>query len=206
MYTEIWENVQRLAEKAGRDPHDIRLVVVTKGRTVEEIQQAYNQGCRDFGENRVQEALPKIALLPSDINWHFIGTLQKNKVSKVIDKFSLIHSIDSIALVHEISTTPLLLQVNTSGELTKHGLSCDEWLKQFPDQPNVKGLMTIAPLTQDKTILRSTFRALRHLRDELVERSGHPLPHLSMGMSNDYPIAIEEGATLLRIGTAIFAK
>jgi pyridoxal phosphate enzyme (YggS family) len=171
----------------------------------------YNQGCRHFAENRVDAALEKMELLPEDIQWHLIGTLQKNKVRKVIGKFALIHSVDTPELAKKISDcsleaglkTPILLQVNTSGEASKHGLSFEEWQKNYPEVANfegimIKGLMTMAPLVDDEKIIRTTFARLRELGKVLK------LQHLSMGMSQDFPLAIAEGATLLRIGSALF--
>lgn len=216
-YLQIRDDIRNCAVKCGRNPEEIRLVVVTKNHPLEEALIAYDAGCRDFGENRVQEALDKFENAPADIRWHLIGTLQKKKVSKVIGKFALIHSIDSFELAEKISqaslnagtTTNILLQVNVSGELSKHGLSIEDW-RLYVDKlfalPSlrIEGLMTMAPLTDDKELIRYTFSRLRHFRDEVQRIFGIALPHLSMGMSHDYEIAIEEGATLLRIGTAIF--
>lgn len=189
-------------------PKNVKLVAVTKNVPVEDISLVYELGCRDFGENRVQDALPKIEELPPDIRWHFIGTLQKNKVKKVVGNFALIHSVDSVELAQEISKqgidTAILLQVNTSGEASKKGFTADEFrrdLAMIQKMPyiQVKGLMTMAPLTEDVDQIRMCFRRLRELRDE----SG--LKELSMGMSHDYKIAIEEGATIVRVGSAIFS-
>jgi pyridoxal phosphate enzyme (YggS family) len=209
----IRADIQTIALHSGRDPSSINLVVVTKNQAPSEILQAYETGCTSLAENRVQDALIKIPLLPPDINWHFIGTLQKNKISKIIGRFVLIHSVDTPELAKEINlisskagvVTNILLQANTSGESAKHGLSPDEWLKRFQEVaelPNVKinGWMTIAAQTENEDVIRSSFRRLRELRDATG------LEHLSMGMSNDYRIAIEEGATLLRIGSAIFEE
>lgn len=210
-YLDIVKEIQDIARQCGRDPSDITLVAVTKGHALNEVMPAYEAGCRDFGENRVPEALTKIPLAPDDILWHFIGTLQKNKVRKVVGKFALIHSVDSVDLAQKISqmsqemgvTTPVLLQSNTSEEKAKHGLTPDAWRAKIEEVlalPGiaVEGLMTMAPYVQDERILRQCFVRLRRLRDDIN------LHHLSMGMTNDYRIAIEEGATLLRIGTAIF--
>jgi len=188
---------------------DALLVAVTKGRSIDEIMRLYEKGIRDFGENRVQEALVKIEALPKDIRWHFIGKLQKNKVSKVIGKFHLIHSVDTCELAYSISRgakeqiTSILLQVNTSGEESKSGLSAEEWEAEIPalkKLPNlaIKGLMTMAPLTDDVSVIRHCFAALRKLRDKWG------LKELSMGMSQDYKIALEEGATMVRIGRKLY--
>ncbi|MDP1879869.1 MAG: YggS family pyridoxal phosphate-dependent enzyme [Parachlamydiaceae bacterium] len=218
-YFEILENVRRLSKRCGRDPGSIKLLAVSKNRDIDQIQQVFNEGCLDFGESRWQEAKEKILFLPENIQWHFIGTLQSNKVNPVISNFSLIHSVDHFSLLKKISqvshekqiNTSVLLQVNTSGELTKHGLKPEEWenfLDEVNDLPNIqiKGLMTMAPMTKDETIIRLCFRRLYDLRENWKNRMRDPLifNELSMGMSNDYGIAIEEGATILRIGSAIF--
>lgn len=209
MYKEIKEKVTQIAQDSSRDPKEITLITVSKGHPWQETTPIYQAGCRDFGENRIPEALAKIKDAPKDTKWHFIGHLQKNKVSKAIGPFVLIHSVDSIELAEHIShhsqqaTTSILLQVNTSGEQSKQGLTPKMWQKEFEKVarlPHLKieGLMTMAPLTDDEKIIRTCFANLRKLKDELG------LKHLSMGMSHDYPIAIQEGATLLRIGTAIY--
>lgn len=210
-YLEILQQVQDFARKNKRDPKSITLVAVTKGRTVDEILSLYQLGCRNFGESRVDEALEKMEKLPKDIQWHLIGTLQKNKVRKVMGKFALIHSVDTPELAKKISEcsletglkTPILLQANTSGEESKHGLSFEEWLEKFGEMKqlegiDIRGLMTIAPLMDDENTIRHSFAKLRELGERLK------LKHLSMGMSQDYPLAIAEGATLLRIGTALY--
>lgn len=213
----VFDKIRQAAARAKRPIESITLVAVTKHRNVGEITPLYQLGCRDFGESRVQEALPKIERMPSDVRWHFIGPLQKNKVIKVIGNFHLIHSVDSPELAEKIAsistqqqiTTPVLLQVNTSGEETKQGLSPDDWrscVEPFFNKPGlvIQGLMTMAPLTEDVSLIRATFANLRFLRDEWIRKYDVPLPHLSMGMSHDFEIAIEEGATLIRIGTALF--
>ena len=211
-YFKLIDNIAKIASNCGRDPKEITLVAVTKGYPVESVEQAYGAGCRDFGENRVQEGLQKIEQAPKDIRWHMIGTLQKNKVRKAVGKFHMIHSVDSYDLAKKISTggsdlnltISILLECNTSGEVSKHGFSVEDLNNEFENLsklPNllIEGLMTMAPLTDDEKIIRSCFSKLRILKEELN------LKHLSMGMTADYPIAIEEGATILRIGTAIFA-
>jgi PLP dependent protein len=203
-----------LAEVA---PYGATLIAVSKKRPIEAIQRLYDQGCRHFGENRLDEALEKQTQLPTDIKWHFIGTLQRKKAAKAIGHFSLIHSVDSLELAQKISsssadrTTRILLQVNTSGEASKQGFTpatATAHFTQILSLPNlqVDGLMTMAPLTDDTKLIRTTFRSLRLLRDRLQQLSGDPLPHLSMGMSSDYRLALDEGATLLRIGSAIFGE
>lgn len=220
-YCQIEQQVREKALACGRQPQDITVIAVSKNCPVESIQAVYQEGGRIFGENRVQEALQKIPLLPEDCQWHLIGTLQSNKISKAISSFQLIHSVDTPLLAQKIShasqergfTTSILLQVNTSGELSKHGLSGEEWQKSLESlnqlsNIRIEGLMTMAPYTEEQVVIRSCFRKLYVLRDQWRSQMRNPAPfqHLSMGMSNDYLIAIEEGATLLRIGTAIFGE
>lgn len=219
-YAAIRKRVDEIAQQCGRHSQDISLVAVSKGYTGEAVWKVYEAGCRDFGESRLVEGLPKREQSPHDIRWHLIGTLQKNKVRKAIGLFSLIHSVDSFELAQKLAqcsqeislSTSILLQVNVSGEKNKHGMQPEECLRAYEeicDLPGlqVKGLMTIAPLTEEKEVIRQCFRGLRQLRDELARRLGRGdvLHELSMGMSHDYPLAIQEGATLLRIGTAIFS-
>jgi PLP dependent protein len=220
-YRYIEQQVRERALACGRNPKEITVLAVSKNRSVEWMKSVYQEGCREFGENRVQEALEKIPQLPADCKWHMIGTLQSNKVSKALSSFQLIHSVDHPSLAQKIShvsqtkgiITPILLQVNTSGEKTKHGLSGDEWYKalEWINQLScihVEGLMTIAPYINNQQVIRSCFRKLYELREEWRGQMKDPASflHLSMGMSNDFLIAIEEGATLLRIGTAIFGQ
>ena len=177
-----------------------KVVAVTKNHPWSEVKWLYDAGCRNFGENKITEALPKIAEAPTDIAWHFIGTLQKNKVSKIAP-FALIHSIDSLELAQKISQpTHVLLQVNIAHQ---HGFTPDQLRKDFEalkalPHLTLDGLMTMAPFTSDPKPIQHTFRTLRLLRDELG------LKELSMGMTNDYQIALDEGATILRIGTLFF--
>ncbi|HTI14343.1 MAG TPA: YggS family pyridoxal phosphate-dependent enzyme [Dictyobacter sp.] len=215
------------AQKVDRDPADITLVAVSKTKPLELVQIAYNLGMRHFGENRVQEALTKIAAFhPQDISWQMIGHLQTNKSNKVVGAFDCIHSVDSLHLAQTLQRhaekvsqerqtafrQPILLQVNISGENTKEGLTAEEVFtvaRQIVALPNleVQGLMTVAPLVHDPEEVRPVFRNLRLLRDrlrnEVSEGSWH---HLSMGMTDDYTVAIEEGATIVRVGRAIFGE
>ncbi len=206
-YKQVLAEVAKVAEAAGRDPRAITLVAVTKSRTPEEVMALYDQGCRDFGENRVAEAFEKMRQLPQDIRWHMIGTLQRKKVPGLAGAFHCIHSVDTLELAEKLHNcavgTPVLLQVNCSGEESKHGYTGDVWERHLPrlrelEHPEVIGLMTMAPDTSDEAVIRKCFRTLRGLK----ERWG--FHHLSMGMSNDYRIAIQEGATMLRIGSALF--
>lgn len=218
-YLNVIQDVASVASRCRRNPKEITVIAVSKYHPIEALLQVYASGCRDFGESRIQEVLPKIESAPEDIKWHLIGSLQKNKVNKVIGKFNLIHSVDSFELAQKISeasalanqTTSILLQVNTSNEASKHGFTPGEVRSSFDklqSLPNLKieGLMTMAPLTQDETLVRHTFLALRLLKEELSPKDKTAFKHLSMGMSHDYAIAIEEGATLLRIGSKIFQE
>lgn len=211
-YLKLLEQINSYAVKYGRNPEEITLVVISKGHPWEIVEPLEKLGCSHFGENRIQEALPKIEQAPPYLNWHFVGPLQSNKARKAVGVFSLIHSIDSYILAKKISiisgenslTTAILLQVNTSGEQSKQGMTIEECLEKyrdFADLPHLKieGLMTIAPNTEDQKVIGDCFSKLRVLKEKLG------LKHLSMGMSNDFPIAIAEGATLLRIGSKIFA-
>lgn len=223
---QLAENIARVhariaeaAIKVGRDPAEVTLVAVSKTRPVELVEMAYNLGVTDFGENRVQEALPKIAHFhPPTLRWHLIGHLQSNKAGKVVAPFSWVQSVDSLHLARRLShyaqeegrRLSLLLQVNVAGEASKEGMTPDELpvlARQIVLLPAlvVEGLMTIAPQTRDPEEVRPVFRALRHLRDSLcAEIASSPWPHLSMGMTDDYAVAIEEGATIVRVGRAIF--
>lgn len=216
-YSKLVDEISYLAKQAGRTPSEITLVAVSKGHPWDQAQNLYKNGCRNFGENRIQEALEKIPGAPNDIAWHMVGHLQTNKVKKAIGKFALIHSVDSLNLAQKLSTasleaglvTNILLEINTSQEPSKYGFQTDTCLEQFESiiqlaGIQVQGLMTMAPLVKDEATIRSCFSNLRLLRDQLTNRFELFLPHLSMGMSNDYPYAIQEGATLLRIGTALF--
>ena len=216
-YLDIEEKI--LEFRMNHAPYPITTVVVSKGVSIEKILEVYSTGCRDFGESSLAEWAEKKELLPKDIRWHMIGPLQTKKVPKLIGNFALIHSVDSFDLlktIHEKSAqggviTSVLLESNTSGEETKKGLTPYEWEQVWNDcgsltSVEILGLMTMAPLTEDRSIIRNCFKNLHLLRDRLLQRAftNTPLYHLSMGMSNDWPIAIDEGATLVRIGTAIF--
>lgn len=218
-YLQVQEVIHTMAQACGRSSAEITLVVVSKGHNWEEMLPIYQAGCRNFGENRLQEALEKIPKGSPDIRWHMIGTLQKNKVRKGIGRFALIHSVDTPELATKISEcsiekgviTPILLQVNTSGEFSKHGLPSEQWRQAFDrllELPGIRleGLMTMAAFTSNETLIRNCFANLRNFKEELKNRAGikAPMSHLSMGMSNDYRYAILEGATLLRVGSAIF--
>lgn len=210
---EVRERINIACERSHRSPDDIKVVAVTKNAGTTDIRAAFDCGVKDFGENRIQEAEKKIAEmvdLRSQINWHMIGHLQSNKTKLAAGLFDIIHSIDSVKLARLLSkqaskTLPVLVQVNVSGEETKFGFDIDqaggavEALRALPNI-DVLGLMTIAPVVDDPEDVRPFFKELRQLRDNLG------LQHLSMGMSDDYEVAIEEGATMVRIGRAIFSK
>jgi pyridoxal phosphate enzyme (YggS family) len=207
------------AARAQRDPEEITLVAVSKTWPAEWVRFAVDAGQRVFGENKVQEGEAKAPLLPSFLDWHHIGNLQKNKVRKALAVFSTIHGVDSLELARQIDRVAaeeglepsVYLQVNLAREASKHGFT-DEQLRQDLEallelsRLRIQGLMIIPPFTEDAEAARPMFAALRALRDELIDRFGVPLPGLSMGMSHDYPIAIEEGATLVRVGSAIFGS
>jgi len=209
------------ALRVGRAPEEITLVAVSKTMPVELVQMAYNLGVTDFGENRVQEALPKIAAFHAQgLRWHMIGHLQSNKAGKVVSPFYCVQSVDSLHLAQSLSRhageqekrLSVLLQVNVSGEASKEGMALaetSELARQIVVLPHlqVDGLMTIAPLVEDPEQVRPVFRALRLLREQLrTELPQCSWQHLSMGMTDDYRIAIEEGATIVRIGRAIFGE
>lgn len=209
----VQERIALACRKAGRSPHEITLIAVSKTVDAVAIHKAYNLGLRNFGENRVQEAEQKIkdlsALKPAP-TWHMIGHLQSNKVNTALDIFSVVQSIDSLSLAKSISKRvteklPVLLQVNIAEETTKNGFSLHEFASAYQiikDLPGleIKGLMTIAPASPNPEAVRPIFKKLREMRDTLK------LEHLSMGMTDDFEIAIEEGSTMVRIGRAIFGE
>lgn len=214
-YIKFLADLYEVVHQSGRKQKDVKVVAVSKTHPLSALEQVYGLGCTEFGENRVPEFLEKSTHKFSghgDVHWHFIGPLQKNKVGKIIGKTTLIHSVDALDLAKKISeasinsniTTSVLLQVNTSGESSKQGFTPQEFVEALPQLKELQGLvleglMTMAPLTEDAAPIRRAFGALRKLRDDAG------LVHLSMGMSNDYKIAVQEGATILRIGSKIFS-
>ncbi|RYG28562.1 YggS family pyridoxal phosphate-dependent enzyme, partial [bacterium] len=201
----IRNEIARAAESVGRDPASVTLVGVSKTRTLDEIRAMYDLGVRDFGESRWQEALPKIEALPDDVRWHFIGSLQSNKARRIAERFALIHSLDSEGAAKEIKKAggEVLIEVNLAGEAQKSGINeeaLDGLMNGVLHYENVhlRGLMTIGPAHAEIEETRNLFRRLR----ELNERLG--LSILSMGMSDDFAVAIQEGATHVRIGTSLF--
>jgi pyridoxal phosphate enzyme (YggS family) len=210
---EVRERIAHSAARAGRSPDEITIIAVTKNVEESAIQRAVEAGIEHFGENRVQEAQRKIIRLPgsgSCPTWHMIGHLQRNKVQTALKIFDIIHSIDSIRLAQSISAqaeraVPILLQINVAREKTKGGLQTDELneaVTKISRLPNlsIKGLMTVAPMVDDPEEVRPVFKKLRELRDSFG------MEHLSMGMSNDFEIAVEEGATMVRLGRIIFGE
>jgi len=219
-FEEIGRRVAAAAELSGRAGERIRLVAVTKTVPPEAVRMAYDWGHREFGENRVQDALAKIEALPADVNWHMVGHLQSNKVNKVLGRFDLLHSLDSRRLAERLSEKSLardlrsavLVEVNCSGDASKAGLDPAEAEDFVLDLASlegivVQGLMTIGPLGGGAEGAREAFRQLRGIFDSLRARDLPELPlrELSMGMTDDFEIAVEEGATILRVGRALFA-
>ncbi len=214
---QVRSQISEAARKSSRSPDEIQLVAVSKTHEAEKVRAAFDAGQEIFGESKVQEARAKIPLLPSALHWHFIGRLQKNKVRHALPLFELFHSVDSLALAENMNRIAeeeglhprVLLEVNVAGEASKIGFPPDSLHAQF-EQINslgritVEGLMTIPPLAEDAEVSRRFFVALRELRDNFVQKFDVQLPQLSMGMSHDFLVAIEEGATLVRVGTAIF--
>lgn len=217
---QVLDRMATAAQKRGRSPESVRLIAVSKGFGPDEVAEAASMGITDFGENRVQEAIPKAAVVTLPVKWHLIGTLQRNKVNAALPLFSYIHSVDRIELVEALSkrlhpgraSPACLLQVNIAGESTKHGVHPDmavELARQAGAAGlNIQGLMTMAPFTSDPESVRWVFRSLRELACRIEERQfpGVQMVELSMGMSNDFEVAVEEGATLVRVGSAIFGR
>jgi pyridoxal phosphate enzyme (YggS family) len=218
----VQDNIAKAAISAGRDPGDVKLVAVTKTYTAEQVAEAARLGLRHFGENRVQEAADKLPRVRELVNlpleWHLVGTLQRNKVKNALGLFAILQSVDSVRLAEAIdrrageSRVPVLLEVYLGDEPDRPGFRPRELVQQLPavmglPRLELRGLMTVAPLGLDKSSNRSVFARLRDLRDQLVaEQPGVQLRDLSMGMTDDYPLAIAEGATIVRIGRAIFGE
>lgn len=205
--------------KAGRKRDEVTLIAVSKTKPIEMIEEAYAYGCRDFGENKVQELVEKYEKLPKDIRWHMIGHLQRNKVKYIVDKVYMIHSVDSLRLAEEISkealkknvTVRILVEVNVAGEESKFGTTCDEVMQlvcAIANLPNIciKGLMTIAPFVENAEENRIYFKKLKKLAVDIMNKNidNICMKILSMGMTGDYPVAVSEGATYVRVGTGIF--
>jgi PLP dependent protein len=215
----VREQIASAAVKSGRSADDVALVAITKTHRADKVREAIEAGQTLFGESRVQEARAKIPELPSNIRWHFVGHLQKNKVRQALPLFEMMHGVDSLALAQDINRVAeeegmyprVLLEVNVAGEGSKFGFAADllreqmEGLLALP-RVSIEGLMCIPPLTNESEPSRKFFVQLRELRESLENEFDLQLPQLSMGMTNDYPIAVEEGATLVRVGTAIFGE
>lgn len=218
---EVERRIQAACERANRNRDEVTLIAVSKTKPVSMLEEAYSQGVRTFGENKVQELTEKYDRLPSDIMWHMIGHLQRNKVKYIVDKAALIHSVDSVRLAQTIEQeatkkdviVPVLIEVNVAEEDSKFGLKVNEVMSmveeisKFP-HIRVKGLMTIAPYVENPEENRAVFARLRKLSVDIAEKNidNVSVEILSMGMTNDYEVAIEEGATMVRVGTGIFGE
>lgn len=220
-YRQVLKNIQDACQAVGRDPKEVTLVAVSKTKPVEMLQQVYDAGARVFGENKVQEIMDKYDHLPGDIRWQMIGHLQRNKVKYIVDKVDMIHSVDSYRLAQTIETeaakknvtVSVLLEVNVAEEESKFGLKMDEVLplvQQISELPHVqvKGLMTIAPFVSNPEDNREIFRKLKKLSVDIEAKNinNTTMSVLSMGMTGDYMVAVQEGATMVRVGTGIFGE
>lgn len=216
---EVREKIRQACQRSGRREEDVTLISVSKTKPVEMLREAYEAGSRDFGENRVQEIMEKYGQMPEDVRWHMIGHLQKNKVRQVIDKAVLIHSVDTVELAEQIErdaakrdlTVDILLEVNVAEEESKFGFRTEEVeaavmkIKEFP-HVHIKGLMTIAPFVSNSEDNREVFKKLYQLYVDIRSKNidNVNMSVLSMGMTGDYEVAVEEGATMIRVGTGIF--
>jgi PLP dependent protein len=216
---QVRTRIAEAAKKAGRPPDEIELVAISKTHEAEKVRAAFDAGQQLFGESRVQEARAKIPMLPAATRWHFVGRLQRNKIRHALPLFELFHSVDSFELARDINRIAdeeglnprVLLEVNVAGEASKIGFPPDALRPQMNEllalpRLTIEGLMTIPPLAPEPEESRKYFVALRQLRDEFEAQFDLWLPQLSMGMSGDFQVAVEEGATLVRVGTAIFGK
>ena len=215
----IQQRIRAACERAGRAPDSVTLLAVSKTHPPETVRAAADCGQWLFGENKIQEAKAKIPLCPGKCRWHFIGHLQSNKVRDTVELFQMIQSVDSLGLAQEINRRceqaarqmPVLLEVNVAGEASKFGYPPERLLAELQELnalPRIElhGLMTVPPFVPDPEKARPHFRRLRELKERAEAALGAPLPHLSMGMSGDFEVAIEEGSTLVRIGTALFGS
>ncbi|MBD5525137.1 MAG: YggS family pyridoxal phosphate-dependent enzyme [Lachnospiraceae bacterium] len=217
----VEENIKSACDRSGRRRENVKLIAVSKTKPVEMLREAYDLGCRDFGENKVQELMDKYDKLPGDIRWHMIGHLQRNKVKYIVDKVFMIHSVDSLRLAEEISreavkksvTVSILVEVNVAGEETKFGTTAQEAIslvEEIAKLPNImiKGLMTIAPYVENSEENRLYFAKLKQIYVDIIHKNIDNvfMEELSMGMTGDYEVAIEEGATYIRVGTGIFGE
>jgi pyridoxal phosphate enzyme (YggS family) len=217
----VRERIAGAAERAGRSASDITIVAVTKTLGPDTVEEALRGGIRDVGENRVQEFLEKSDRVSLDCRWHLVGHLQTNKVNKALGRFALIQSVDSIKIAQKLSrageerdiTSDILIEVNTSGEASKHGFDPEETVDAFGEifrlpALSVRGLMTVGPWVEDEAIVASAFGRLRKLKEEIEDSASGDLvlEHLSMGMSDDFEIAIREGSTMVRLGRILFGE
>ena len=217
----VENNIMKACEKAGRNRSEVTLIAVSKTKPVEMLQEVYDQGIRYFGENKVQEMCDKMEVMPKDINWNMIGHLQTNKVKYIVGKTSLIHSVDSLKLAEEIQkqaiknnvVVDILVEVNIANEETKFGISKEETIQMVKDiakldHIRIKGLMTIAPFVENPEDNRLYFREIKQLSVDINNQNiDNVCMHiLSMGMTGDYMVAIEEGSTMVRVGTGIFGE
>ena len=209
--------IEQACQRAGRDPASVTLIAVTKAHPPAVVEEAAKLGLTVFAENKVQEAKAKIPLCPGRLRWHMIGHLQTNKCRDAVELFEMVQSVDSLRLAEELNkradqagkTVPILLEINAGGEATKFGYGHDQVLADLKNLNSlspleIHGLMSVPPWTATPEKLRPVFARLRELKHRCEQILGAPLPHLSMGMSGDFEIAIEEGATMVRIGTALF--
>jgi len=218
---QVEANIQEACQRAGRAREEVTLIAVSKTKPVSMLMEAYDAGIRIYGENKVQELCDKYEEMPKDIKWHMIGHLQRNKVKYIVDKAALIHSVDSLRLAETIQAeavkknviVPILIEVNAAEEASKFGIRTEETLElveQIAKFPNIRieGLMTIAPFVEDPEENRPYFRALKQLVVDINAKNidNVNVRTLSMGMTNDYMVAIEEGATMVRVGTGIFGE
>ncbi len=224
----VIENLKKVEDKiaaacarAGRAREEVTLIAVSKTKPESMVEEAYSVGQRDFGENKVQEICRKTEVLPADIRWHMIGHLQRNKVRQVVGKACMIHSVDSLRLAETISqeavkqdiTVPVLIEVNVAKEESKFGVTTEETIALIEEAAklphiSIRGLMTIAPFVEDPEENRPIFRKLKQLSVDIAAKNINnvTMSVLSMGMTNDYEVAIEEGATMVRVGTGIFGE
>jgi pyridoxal phosphate enzyme (YggS family) len=218
-YNTLRAKMAAACQRCGRDPSAVTLVAVSKNQPPEAVRAAADLGVTVFGENRVQEAKIKIGQCPSRLHWHLIGHLQSNKCRDAVHFFEMIQSVDSLSLAEEINkwadksgkTMPILLEVNIAGEASKYGYRPEALLEELLKinalrKIEIHGLMTVAPWSPEPEKARAVFRQLRELKIRCEEVLGAPMPHLSMGMSGDFEVAIEEGATMVRVGTALFGE
>ena len=215
----VRKNIEDACKKVGRDVSEVTLITVSKTKPLSDLRIAYEEGSRDFGENKVQELVSKIDEMPSDVKWHLIGHLQRNKVKYIAGKVAMIHSVDSYRLAEEINVQakknscviPILIEINIAGEDTKFGIKpeeAEELIREISELENVKvsGLMTIAPNVANPEENRAYFKAMKDLFVDISSKNidNVEMKVLSMGMTNNYTVAVEEGATMIRVGTGIF--